>query len=253
MLIVLLIGLGGCSNYSEYTKALERVSYNNLMAANAHLRWLYEQEKKTSKEEKEYKRDMLQMYSNSMVAASSTPEKTDDVLVPVVFSLMAFTDKIAKPQTGVSIQAPPTQKVDIVPPETPGQFAQRAGSTILGLAGITVQVVDSHNDRKVMEALAAGSGVRIDAKDNARVAYDSFKSGSDNTINGDGTINGGSISGSMQSESAEEGSETPEITDPENGCFGTPPSSCGSAPVCIDGQWKYNQSCSCPSHEQGRC
>jgi len=241
--LVCCLCLSGCSNYDKYTKALEKVSYNNLMATNAHLRWLHEQTRKEEIEDREYKAQMQKQYMDAMTAAAKTKEKTDDVFVPIVFSLMEYKGRRNPSVTVLPRESLPTaSNIKIEPPETPGQFAQRAGGTLLGIAGITLSIVDSNNDRKVMEALAARSSYHVDARDNAHVNLDSYKSGTDNTITGDSNTTGGNVYGCPSGDCLEEG------TDPKPGP-GT------SLDTCSD-EWvtSHIPGCSsCLSYYSGYC
>jgi hypothetical protein len=221
-------------------------------------------EEKERQEEDRHEARMLLLIQQSMTAAANTPEKTDDVLVPII--IMSIEDKriMAHALTANSRQAIQFQKIKA--PETFGEAVQKSTGAILGIGAIVNSAIQSNNLADVATAgiTSAGTTNTISGDGNS-ITNDSYKSGSQNTITGDGNeTTGGSITSTntqdnSNNECSDGNCDETDGTDGEAGiegggggfdldeCLSSPPGG------VINGIPLYYYGCSCHSHSTDRC
>jgi len=190
ILITFFVGLffSGCAGQKEYYSAIksQNETIQKLNAANA---------AKEAEADRKHEEQMTLLLTNSMVAAAATPDKTDDVLIPLL--IMSFEDKrvMAKALSNNN----DVYKFQVIEaPESAGDFVRKSSSALLGVGAIVSGIIQSNNTKDIaVEGLkASGSSV---SGDNNSVYIDSYKSGSQNTTSG--SISAGDINENVDNQS----------------------------------------------------
>lgn len=142
------VGLMGCGNHGEYVKA---VSDQNLKIHEMNL------QHQTNKERENFLHEekMSTLMSNAMLSAGATPDKMDDVLVPLLFASMedkkVMADALSKNDNII-----PFQKIEA--PETFSEAIKNSTGLILGGAGVALGIVQSNNMADIAIAGISRSG-----------------------------------------------------------------------------------------------
>jgi hypothetical protein len=204
---------------------------------------------------------MVKILQTSLNAAAQTPDKMDDVLIPVLLMNMENQRTMAK-----ALMAGKERQVALQPikaPETFGEAVKNSTGAILGIGGIIVGLTQSNNLKDVAVAgmNAAGTHNIVSGEGNS-IVNDSYKSGSQNTMTGDGnSVTSGDLNLSNcadgnceEGEEGEAGTEGGAGTEGEAStgllqCIQSPPA--GYRPS--DSLPLYTPTCSCKSHFAGKC
>lgn len=155
--------IGGCAgNYEKYAQAVKE--------QNLTLQLRLEQRER----EKEYLRHqhqekILAMATKAMAAAARTPDKNDDVLVPLLFSVLEDKWEIAENVASSNSRIPRMQAIQ--PPEQFGDIIHKSTGLILGAGGIALGIVQSNNTRDIAEAGLKAAGTNVSGNNNS-VAVD---------------------------------------------------------------------------------
>jgi hypothetical protein len=140
-------------------------------------------DKKQEIEQQLHEERMALLIQQSMVAAAKTPEKTDDVLIPII--IMGLEDKriMAHALTASNKKAISFQPIKA--PETVGDAIQKSTGLLLGIGAIVNSALQSKHLADVAEAgiSSAGTSSTVTGNGNA-ITNDSYKTGSQNNING---------------------------------------------------------------------
>lgn len=142
-----------------------------------------------------YQDRMSVLVSQMAIAVANTPNKVDDVVVPLMFSLMLDKFQIAN-MLAESNQEPiqQTQLHAIEAPEKTGDIIAKSAGVILGVVGLGVNVWNNDIHAKTLQTAfnAAGNRYTLSGENN-KMNVDSFKSGSNNVVSagGDAAITGG--------------------------------------------------------------
>ena len=246
-LLILPVLLVGCGDYGQYAQAVKEQNITMQIRAEASAR--AKEERRAVHQEK-----MMRYAANALSAAASSPDKADDVTVPLI--LMVLEDKWAVVETMAAANEQPAALQAIEAPETAGEFVQKSGSVILGVTGTVATAYTSSKNTDAWAAAAANAGTAyyISGEHNT-VTHDSNKSGSQNNVvsSGDSTITGGTANDQSNNCSSGNCDGEDDGGDTDLGmCTGDRP----SVPIIRkddDGTTWVSATCSCTSYQDGVC
>lgn len=165
--------LTGCGQ-KEYYAAVQAQNDRILKQHN-------DREERLAREETAKNERLMQADRAAIEAVGRTPDKTDDVLVPLMIAQRETISTIVAANKPV-VQPPVLQ---IQPPETAGDFVQKSTGLVLGAGGMVVGAIQSNNMKDVAVAGIAGAGVHNYANGKGSViTSDSQNAGSKNTAGG---------------------------------------------------------------------
>lgn len=169
--------LMGCADQSKYYDAVK--AQNTTIQS---LRTQAMQEKRDA--DIRHEERMTQLIKDAMTAAASTEDKTDDVLVPMLIMNMEDKRIMAEALTAGKNNMPSLQPIKA--PETAGEFIRNSTGALLGVGAIVTGIIQSNNMKDIAVAGMNAAGTRIDVSgDGNAITNDSYKTGSQNSINGD--------------------------------------------------------------------
>lgn len=155
-------------------------------------------EAKREADQRAHELKMTQLTANLMTAAAQTPEKSDDVIAPMMVMVLEDKWNMAK---SVADSKPQPAMAQIQAPTTIGDEIKKAGSTLIGLGGIYLGIKQSDNMADVAKAGIAGAGTHNTASDGSAIntgdestagankPADSYNTdNSDNSNNGDAAL-----------------------------------------------------------------
>jgi hypothetical protein len=254
ILSIVLAGWGHKEYFSAVKAQNETIHHMNLQ--REHEKYI---------EEQHHEEYMVKILQTSLNAAAQTPDKMDDVLIPVLLMNMENQRTMAK-----ALMAGKERQIAFQPikaPETFGEAVKNSTGAILGIGGIIVGLTQSNNLKDVAVAGMNAAGTHnIVSGDGNSVINDSYKSGSQNTMTGDGnSVTSGNLNiNNCADGSCEEGEEGEAGITGEAGaesttsdeastgllqCIQSPPA--GYRPS--DSLPLYTPTCSCKSHFAGKC
>jgi hypothetical protein len=249
ILSVVLTGCGQKEYYSAVKAQNETIHHMNLQ--REHEKYL---------EEQHHEEYMVKILQTSLNAASQTPDKMDDVLIPILLMNMENQRTMAR-----ALMAGKEQQMALQPikaPETFGEAVKNSTGAILGIGAIWAGIAQSNNltDVALGGMAAAGTHNIVSGHDN-KIINDSYKSGSQNTTTGNNNaITAGSVTNSCdkgdcgeEGEGGEggEGGSAGAEGDASTGlqqCIQNPPGGYGPNNLPL-----YTPTCSCKSHFSGNC
>ena len=160
ILIVLSLctSLVGCAG-KEYTSYANAVKEQNVT-----LQLMADKESaKREAAQLKHEEKMLLLTSNALQAVAATPDKTDDVITPLM--LMVLEDKWLTTRALADATTPKVTLGKIEAPETVGESVQKMGGTLLGLAGVALGITQSNNAKDIAVAGINGAGTHNTATD----------------------------------------------------------------------------------------
>ena len=230
--------LGCTKDYGHYAQAVKEQNLTTQLKIEQRSR------------DKEYRRDLHQEKIVSLIgsatrAASATPGKEDDLMLPLIFMILEDKWAVAEIMASSNEKAIPMQVIEA--PDSIGDTIQKSTGMLLGVGAIALGVIQSNNmkDISVAGLNAAGTHNYVSGDGN-KLTSDSFKSGSNNSVvaGGDSTITGSdTIEGCS-------GGDCEESVNPEE------PNTCSDisgAFIDGDGIWWVSPGCSCDSYIAGHC
>jgi hypothetical protein len=222
--VALCLSLSGCLANEKYYDAVTQQNLTTQLVSA-------KEEKKSEIRRHDHQEKMATILATALSAASKSSDKTDDVLVPIVF--MTLEDKWSVSEMLADSRKAPTQLQKIEAPEKTSDIIKATGSTLLGLGGIYLGVKQADGMVDIAEAGIKAAGVTITGDKNI---VDSQKSNTDNVVQGDNnTLTGGNPSNETE---VDKSTQTEEASDTE---CGEMPDSCPDA-ICSEGTWKINES-----------
>jgi hypothetical protein len=202
-IVILLLSGCGQKEYYDAVKA-QNITINSMNI---------EKHKSEQLAEARHEERMLVLIKSSMTAAAGTPEKTDDVLVPLL--IMSIEDKRVMAHALTANSNKQMQLHIIKAPETFGEAVQKSTSAILGVGAIVSGIIQSNNLTDVATAgiSSAGTTNTISGEGNS-ITNDSYKTGSQNTVTGDSNkLSSGDMSTLYDSPTTEASEEPEEIVE----------------------------------------
>jgi len=178
MLVLFTLVVGGCSgkDYKYYADAIkeQQVTQQLLQAQQANI---------AADRQNKHQLRMTELMGQMAKAASASPDKTDDMMVPLLFMIME--DKFQMAEINRQNSAPAQQNFVMKAPETTGEIIRSSTGLILGLGGLGLGIIQSNNMTDIATAGINAAGVHNTVSgDGSSLQSDSFKSGTDNVING---------------------------------------------------------------------
>ena len=171
-----LVGCGA-KDYSNYAQAVKEQNITLQLMAD-------KKEAKREAEQRAHELKMTQLTANLMTAAAQTPEKSDDVIAPMM--VMVLEDKWNMSKSVVDSKPQPAM-AQIQAPETLGDSVKKMGGTILGLGGIYLGVRQSDNMADVAKVGILNAGTHNSASGGSAVTSGDNSSSSGNTNEGQAT------------------------------------------------------------------
>jgi hypothetical protein len=242
--IASLFLIGGCGQ-KEYYSAMQAQNVTIQKLNNRQI------EIETARDNK-HEEHMLLLINNSMNACAKTPDKTDDVLVPMLIMNMEnqwMLGKVLASKNGTHTMQLQTIKA----PETFGEAVKNSTGAILGIGAIWAGIHQSDNLADVAVAGMASAGVHntVNGHNNA-LTSDSYKSASQNTTTGN---NNSTTAGDMAINSPTDNCADGNCEE-EGGSAGTQGEASTGVDQClqnppagnVNGTSLYSPGCSCKSH-----
>ncbi len=172
--LLLCMSFTGCTiGYGDYAQAVKEQNITLQLMA----------EKETTKREeaqRKHEEKMLTLTGNVMQAVAKTPDTSDDVIAPIM--VMVLEDKWQTTKTLGDATKPTVALNKIEAPESVGDSVRKMGSTILGIGGIALGIVQSNNLADVAKTGINGAGVHD--------SYNTTNTDSYKTNNGDAALEG---------------------------------------------------------------
>lgn len=152
--LVILVMVSGCAQDAYY----KAITDQNIAISEVNAKAIAKQEEA----DRIHEDRMARLMTASMVAATQTPDKSDDVLIPLMYAQIEDKRVMSKALTANSRQ-PNVQQ--IAPPETLGDFIQKSTGLALGIGGVALGVVSSNNNRDIlvgaMSGLSDANGIKV--------------------------------------------------------------------------------------------
>lgn len=238
--VLLLFTLIGCADRDEYYKAhQQRESSRQLYQEKAERQRAYEREQLELKRMAHRER-MSVLSAQALAAAAATENKIDDVLVP--YHLASLEDKwaIADLLAETRTSAPVEIKYDhIEAPEKPSEYARIGANLLLGGGALYLGIQSSNNLKDVAVAGINSAGNHFYGDGNIN---DSYKTGTDNTLYGEGNSVTSGDAGTCDDCEEEDPTEMPKTCSEVEGSF-----------IDEDGYLWVSPDCSCNSYLAGHC
>ena len=189
--VILFISLSlvgcGAKDYTNYAQAVKEQNITLQLMAD-------KKEAKREADQRAHELKMAQLTANLMTAAAQTPEKSDDVIAPMM--VMVLEDKWNMSKSAIDARPQPAM-AQIQAPTTIGDEIKKAGSTLLGLGGIYLGVKQSDNLADVAKTGILNAGTHNTASDGSAINIGSESTNSANkpadsynTDNSDNSNNG---------------------------------------------------------------
>jgi hypothetical protein len=190
LLILFSFAMGGCAggeSYKAYANAIkEQEVTRQLMIA--------QQRNQSEDRQRKHELKMTELMGTMAQAASASPDKTDDMMVPLLFMIME--DKFQMAEITRQSSQPLNQPIVMKAPETTGEMIRSSTGLVLGLGGIALGIMNSQNMADIAEAgLAAAGNTNTVNGDGNTLTSDSYKSGSQNLMGNSNSVNDNDVNG----------------------------------------------------------
>ena len=198
-----LVGCGA-KDYANYAQAVKEQNITLQLMAD-------KKEAKREADQRAHELKMAQLTANLMTAAAQTPEKSDDVIAPMM--VMLLEDKWNMSKSAIDAKPQPAM-AQIQAPTTIGDEIKKAGSTLLGLGGIYLGIRQSDNLADIAKTGILNAGTHNTASGGSAVTAGNNPSASGNNPSSSGNTNEEQATDSYNTDNSTNGDSALEPTTP---------------------------------------